>query len=133
MEYKALVKNENNNLEFLASFVSVWLTILLDLPEKYWYFLALGDNTLAVSWLHKASVDELENKPLHMATKKYAEILMKQNCCLYSQHIQRKGMESSLISLGLQFLFIRAKGGLSGRVDEGTCGISHILPELTGR
>jgi hypothetical protein len=89
MEYKALVKNENNNLEFLASFVSVWLTILLDLPEKYWYFLALGDNTLAVSWLHKASVDELENKPLHMATRKYAEILMKQNCCLYSQHIQR--------------------------------------------
>jgi hypothetical protein len=86
-EYKTLVKKENNNLEFLASFVSVWLTILLDLPEKYCCFLALGDNTSAVSWLHKASIDKLENKPLHMATRKYAEILMKQNCCWYSQHI----------------------------------------------
>ncbi len=66
----------------------MWLTILLDLPEPYSCFLALGDNTSAVSWLHKASVDELENKPLHMATRKYAETLMNQNCCLYSQHIQ---------------------------------------------
>jgi len=49
------------------------------------------------------------------------------------ERFKAKGMESSLISLGLQGLFIRAKGGLSGRVDEGTCGISHILPELTGR
>ena len=42
----------------------------------------------AVSWLHKANVDENENKPLHLATRKYAEILMQHNCCLYSQNIQ---------------------------------------------
>jgi len=87
-EYRAFVQKKNNILEFIASFTSVWLTILLDLPEPFSCFLALGDNTSAVSWLHKASVDELENKPLHMATRKYAETLMNQNCCLYSQHIQ---------------------------------------------
>jgi hypothetical protein len=41
-----------------------------------------------VSWLHKAKVDENENKQLHLATRKYAEILMRYNCCLYSQHIK---------------------------------------------
>jgi hypothetical protein len=88
LEYKPFVKNNNNNLEFIASFISVWLTILLDLPEEYCCFLALGDITSAVSWLHKASVDEMENKPLHMATRKNAEILIRYNCCLYSQRIQ---------------------------------------------
>jgi len=87
-EYRAFVQKKNNILEFIASFTSVWLTILLDLPEPFSCFLALGDNTSAVSWLHKASVDKLENKPLHMATRKYAQTLMNQNCCLYSQHIQ---------------------------------------------
>jgi len=87
-EYKTFVQEKNNILQFIASFTSVWLMILLYLPEPFSCFLALGKNTSAVSWLHKASVDELENKPLHMATRKYAETLMNQNCCLYSQHIQ---------------------------------------------
>jgi hypothetical protein len=87
-EFKEFVRLENNTLEFVASMVSVWLTILTCIKEEYPCFLALGDNMPAVSWLHKANVDENENKPLHLATRKYAEILMQHNCCLYSQHIQ---------------------------------------------
>jgi hypothetical protein len=87
-EFKEFVKLENNTLEFVASMVLVWLTILTCIKEGYPCFLALGDNMSAVSWLHKANVDENENKPLHLATRKYAEILMQHNCCLYSQHIQ---------------------------------------------
>ena len=41
----------------------------------------------AVGWLHKANVDDTKNLPLHMATRKYAEILLQADCCLYSQNI----------------------------------------------
>jgi len=87
-EFRELVIQENNNLEFIPSMVSVWLTILTCINEEFPCFLALGDNMSAVSWLHKANVNENKNKQLHLATRKYAEILMRHNCCLYSQHIK---------------------------------------------
>jgi hypothetical protein len=43
-----------------------------------------------VGWLHKANVDESKNLPLHMAARKYAEILLQADCCLYSQQIAGK-------------------------------------------
>jgi hypothetical protein len=51
-------------------------------------FLALGDNSSAIGWLHKADVDESKNLPMHIAAQKYAEILLQADCCLYSQHIR---------------------------------------------
>ncbi len=50
-------------------------------------FLALGDNLSAIGWLHKANVDETKNLPLHIAARKYTEILLQADCCVYSQHI----------------------------------------------
>jgi hypothetical protein len=40
--------------------------------------------------LLRASVDEKKDLPLHMAARKYAEILLHADCCLYSQHIAGK-------------------------------------------
>ncbi len=56
-KYRIRVQDKNNTLEFIASLITVWLTIHHGLQEKYTCFLALGDNTSAVGWLHKANVD----------------------------------------------------------------------------
>jgi hypothetical protein len=52
--------------------------------------LSLGDNTSAVGWLHKANIDEANNKALQLATTKYATLLMDHQCCLYSSHFKGK-------------------------------------------
>jgi hypothetical protein len=81
--------SSNNSLEFVAALISVWVAISTR-ENKEDCFLALGDNTSAVGWLHKANIDESKNLPLHMAARKYAEILLQDDCCLYSQHIVGK-------------------------------------------
>jgi hypothetical protein len=68
----AISYNKNNNLEFLSSFITVWLTILSELPKEFTCFVALGYNMSVVSWLHKANVDEAESTLLHGAIRKYA-------------------------------------------------------------
>jgi hypothetical protein len=81
--------SSNNSLEFVAALISVWVAITTRRNNED-CFLALGDNTSAVGWLHKANIDESKNLPLHMAARKYAEILLQADCCLYSQHIAGK-------------------------------------------
>jgi hypothetical protein len=58
----------------------VWLSIYSGSAPKYSCFLALGDNSPAVGWLHKANVDEENNKPLHLAARHYAKILLNGEC-----------------------------------------------------
>jgi hypothetical protein len=87
-KYHELVQNKNNLLEFLASFITVWASILDGSAPHQSCFLALGDNSSAVGWLHKANVDEEQNKPLQAATRHFATILMNAHSCLYSQHIR---------------------------------------------
>ncbi len=48
----------------------------------------------ATGWLHKANIDASNNYPLHQAARKYAELLMEEDCCLYSQHI--KGVHNNV-------------------------------------
>ncbi len=87
-KYLHRVQNKNNILEFISALITIWIA-LLDSPKSFYpCILALGDNTSAVGWLHKANIDETENKPLFSATRKLAELLMEKDCCLYSQHIQ---------------------------------------------
>jgi hypothetical protein len=93
-KYKSRVSNKNNLLEFLASLITVWLTIESGLETHFPCFLALGDNSSAVGWLHKANIDADNNKPLHLAARKYAQLLMQNDCCLYSQHI--KGVHNNV-------------------------------------
>jgi hypothetical protein len=93
-EYQRRVQNKNNTLEFLASLIAVWFTIKANIQHPYPCFLALGDNSSAVGWLHKANIDAENNLPLHEAARKFAQILMRHNCCLYSQHI--KGVQNNV-------------------------------------
>jgi hypothetical protein len=93
-KYQKRVQNKNNTLEFLASLLTVWFTIRSGVRHHHPCFLALGDNSSATGWLHKANVDADDNKPLHLAARKYAQILMQYNCYLYSQHI--KGIHNNV-------------------------------------
>jgi hypothetical protein len=86
-EFQEGVTNRNNCLEFLASIVTVWQSILHHRAKKEECFLSLGDNTSAIGWLHKANVDQDKNLPLFLAARKFAKIMLASNSCLYSQHI----------------------------------------------
>jgi hypothetical protein len=89
---------QNNSLEFVSALITVWLSISSKELEEESCFLALSDNTSAVSWLHKSNVDESKNLPLHMAARKFADVLLQADCCLYSQHLpgQRNTVADSL-------------------------------------
>lgn len=87
-KYQQRVQNKNNTLEFLALLFTVWFTISKKIQHQYPCFFALGDNSSAIGWLHKANIDAENNFPLHEAARKFAEILIQHDCCLYSQHIQ---------------------------------------------
>jgi len=80
-------KKQNNSLEFVSALITVWLSIFSKELEEEACFLALSDNTSAVSWLHKSNVDESKNSPLHTAARKFADVLLQADCCLYSQHL----------------------------------------------
>jgi len=84
------VSTQNNLLEFAASIISVWIAVTNKYIQKESCVLALGDNSSAMGWLqlHKANVDETKNLPMHVVARKYAEVLLEADCCLYSQHIK---------------------------------------------
>jgi hypothetical protein len=86
-EFKQAMEHKNNCLEFLASFFTIWQSILMGWSKLEECFLVLGDNSSAVGWLHKASVDPSKDSPLFMATRKFAEVMITEKACIYSQHI----------------------------------------------
>jgi len=86
-KFQQFVKNKNNCLEFVASIVTIWQAIIQGNTEKEDCFLSLGDNSSSVGWLHKASVDSSKNLPLFLASRKFADIMISNNVCIYSQHI----------------------------------------------
>jgi hypothetical protein len=86
-DLRQAVLKQNNSLEFVASILSVWVAIQNEYAEKETCFLALSDNLSAVGWLHKANMDKSKNLPLHLAARKYAEVFMEAERCVYSQHI----------------------------------------------
>jgi hypothetical protein len=67
--------------------IAIWQAILDNRAEQEEYFLSLGDNSSSVGWLHKASNDPSKNSPLFLATRKFAQIMIARNSCIYSQHI----------------------------------------------
>ncbi len=87
LEYQASVANKNNCLEFLASIITVWQAIINNHTGDEECFLSLSDNSSTVGWLHKANTDDTSNLPLFIASRKYAQILLSNHSCLYSQHI----------------------------------------------
>jgi len=86
-EFRKAVAMKNNCLEFIATLITVWQAILMKRATREDCFLSQGDNTSAVGWLHKANIDPDKNLPLFLATRKFAQVLLHSNTCLYSQHI----------------------------------------------
>jgi hypothetical protein len=80
-EFTTFVKRSNNPLEFIASDISMWIEILHGAQENS-CILSFADNTAAVGWLHKANVNEAQKKPLQAATRYFASLLIKADCCL---------------------------------------------------
>jgi hypothetical protein len=78
---------QNNSLEFVSALITVWVAIGNNNMPHEACFLALSDNSSTVGWMHKANIDNTKNLPLHVAARKYAEVLLQADCCLYSQHI----------------------------------------------
>jgi hypothetical protein len=87
-EFLSSVRSMNNLLEFLAALTTIWLELEAPSTPKLSCLLALGDNTSAVGWLHKANVDPAKNIALQVATRKLATLLMEADCCIYSQHFR---------------------------------------------
>jgi len=86
-EFREAVKNRNNCLEFLASIVTIWQAILQGRTVQEECFLSLGDYSSSVGWLHKASIDPEKNLPLFLASRKFAQLMIIHQTCIYSQHI----------------------------------------------
>ena len=87
-EFADSVHSKNNLLEFLAAVTTIWLELLDSSTPPLSCILALGDNTSAVGWLHKANIDESNNKALHLTSRKLATLLLEAECCIYSQHFK---------------------------------------------
>ncbi len=111
-EFRQAVIKQNNSLEFVASILSVWIAIQNEYVEKETRLLALGDNSSAVGRLHKANMDESKNLLLLVA-RKYAEVLIEPDCCVYSQHIN--GIHNSIAD------------ALSRRVDLTDEELTHVI------
>jgi hypothetical protein len=81
----------NNLLEFTAMVVNVWLECLDAPDDAQPCVLAIGDSTSAIGWLFKSS--KLEATPggehdAHLFVARHlANVLMDNNCCIVSQHI----------------------------------------------
>jgi hypothetical protein len=75
-------------LEFIAAVITVWVPILDGSITPTSCILALGDNSSAVGWLHKANVNESHTEPFEIATRHFTSLLMAANSCLRSQHFK---------------------------------------------
>ena len=76
-----------NFLEFLASWIGIWIEIINN-KEKYARYLCLTDNSCAIGWLYKANFCPESQKSNDVVARKMAEIMMEEECCLFSQHIK---------------------------------------------
>jgi hypothetical protein len=75
------VTKHDNLLEFIAAIISVLVEILNYSAAPKSCFPTLDDNASSVGWLHTYM-------HLQSASPHDASILMKAQCCLYSQHMK---------------------------------------------
>lgn len=80
----------NNLLEFIAEIVCIWLDVVEGRMEKYDCCLSFGDNTSAVSWLHKSNFCDASQIPHEAAARHLASLCIRESICLYSQHFKGK-------------------------------------------
>jgi len=78
-----------NLLEFIASFIAIWLDIINDdnktLHKRY---MALTDNSSAVGWLYKSNFNPKTHPGHDVVARKMAEVLMESESTIESQHVR---------------------------------------------
>jgi len=73
-----------NVLEYLASYITIWMEIHVWGAEKGSCFLSQVDSTSAAGWIRKSSFSDLD--PLHLElSRELATLLMDHDSCVYSQ------------------------------------------------
>ena len=75
-----------NILEFLASFIELWIEIL-DNTEKHARFLCMTDSSSALAWLYKSNFDPNTQKIHSTIARQLATTTMNAEVALYSQHV----------------------------------------------
>ena len=81
----------NNLLEFLAMAINVWVQCLDPAIGDHDCILAIGDSTSAIGWIHKAASlnpDQGDHAAHLMVSRKIAELVIRHECCLATQHIK---------------------------------------------
>ena len=84
-----------NLLEFLAELVAVWTDILEEDLDPFECFLAGGDSSTAIGWIHRtrAKPDNILMEDYiarQTVARKFAEILIEHDHMFYSQWFQRE-------------------------------------------
>ena len=73
-----------NALEFLVSYITIYMDIHVGATPTSSCFLSQGDSTSAMGWLRKSNFNDAN--PLHLSlTWAMADLIMDHNSCLYSQ------------------------------------------------
>ena len=81
-----LIGHHINALEFLASFVGLWIEIMHS-NKKYERVLCMTDSSSALAWLHKSNFDPHTQKIHSLVARKLALTTMEAEVALYSQHV----------------------------------------------
>lgn len=96
--------NVNNILEYLAAFITIWLEIFEGFAPPESCILSCSDSTSAVGWLFRNNFNSF-TQPIHEEiSRKLAEIMINNECCLYSQH--HKGKRNVLADLLSRCFFL---------------------------
>jgi len=77
-----------NLLEFIASFIGIWLEIINEKETKYKKFRALTDNSSAVGWLYKSNFNPKTHPGHDTVARTLAKVLMNSESSVESQHIR---------------------------------------------
>jgi len=77
-----------NLLEFIASFIGIWLEILESKEKKYIKIRALTDNSSAVGWLYKSNFNPKSHPGHNTVARKLATVLLESESSIESQHIK---------------------------------------------
>ena len=74
-----------NTLEFLGCVITLWIDILHGRTPPESCILSQTDSTSADGWLYKSNFDPSAAKTQLIVARKLASIIIKADCCLYSQ------------------------------------------------
>ena len=91
----------NNFLEFLGMYVSTELLILETKPGEYPCFLAIGDNTSAIAWIHRLNLEKDSHyyEVGKSLARRMARKIIGHGAKLDSQHLKgKKNVVSDLLS-----------------------------------